>query len=519
VPLATRWHCEHAWLGPGRVASGVVIQVEGERITRVEAGGSGGLKSETPTTASGGPGRPSGSPPVNQGSGGLKSETPTTASGGPGRPSGSPPVNKVPPPPDARVLRGLTLPGFANAHSHAFHRLLRGRTHRAGGDFWRWRELMYQAAATLDPDGYHQLARAVFAEMALAGWTAVGEFHYLHHQPGGRPYQDPNAMGAALCAAAAEVGIRLTLLDTCYLWAGVGRQEPGPVQRRFSDGTPAAWAARVERLRREAEAGTLPGAAEGLVRVGAAIHSVRAVAPDELGEVAAWARAAGAPLHVHLSEQAAENHDCLAHTGLRPAALLDEAGALGPGTTAVHATHLDAGDLRRLGAAGGFACLCPTTERDLGDGIGPAAELRDAGARLCVGSDSNTVVDPFEETRAVELDDRLRLERRGIHDPDELLVAATANGYASLGWEPVGLRSGSLADFVTVSLASRRLAGSVLGEGGAADLAAAVLFAAAPDDVTDVVIGGREVVAGGRHARYDDVAGLLTAAARRLRRG
>ena len=486
-----RWHCERAWLGPGRVAAGVLLRVEGGRIAQVEVG--------------------------------------------------------VPPPPGAVRLSGLTLPGFANAHCHAFHRLLRGRTQRAGGDFWRWRELMYQAAAVLDPDGYHQLARAVYAEMVLAGWTVVGEFHYLHHQPGGRPYQDPNAMGKALCAAAADAGIRLTLLDTCYLWSGFGRRvpmqaseamplmgtrgsrEPNPVQRRFSDGTPAAWAARVERLLGLGLGETLPE--PGLVRVGAAIHSVRALAPEELAEVAAWARAAGVPLHFHLSEQVAENDDCLAHTGLRPTALLDEAGALGPRTTAVHATHLDADDLRRLGAAGAFACFCPTTERDLGDGIGPAAELRDAGVRLCVGSDSNAVVDPFEETRAVELDDRLRLRRRGIHDPDQLLTAATAHGYAALGWDPVGLQPGSLADFVTVSLNSERLApaGATGGDGDAGDdagaaadpdqdLAAAVLFAAAPGDVTDVVVGGRQVVAAGRHARYDDVAGLLTAAARGLSR-
>ncbi|HEX9344080.1 MAG TPA: amidohydrolase family protein, partial [Actinomycetota bacterium] len=184
APATARWHCEHAWLGPGRVAAGVLIEVEGERIVRVEAGV---------------PPPPAADREVGPGSG---------AGAG------------------VRVLRGLTLPGFANAHSHAFHRLLRGRTHRAGGDFWRWRELMYQAAATLDPDGYRQLARAVFAEMTLAGWTAVGEFHYLHHQPGGRPYQDPNAMGEALCAAAADAGIRLTLLDTCYLWSGFGRRVP-----------------------------------------------------------------------------------------------------------------------------------------------------------------------------------------------------------------------------------------------------------------------------------------------------
>ena len=477
VVAPTRWLCEHAWLGPGRVLPWVLLQVEGERISRVEAG-------VPPPAADAG--------------------TVAVAGAGAGVPEPEVAV--------ARVLRGLTLPGFGNAHSHAFHRLLRGHTQRAGGDFWHWRELMYQVAAALDPDGYHQLARAAFAEMVLAGWTAVGEFHYLHHQPDGRPYQDPNAMGLALCAAAADVGIRLTLLDTCYLWAGFGRRPPGSVQRRFSDGSVAAWAARVERFHSDVQR-----QGGGLTRVGAAIHSVRAVAPEELGEVAAWACSAGVPLHVHLSEQVAENHDSIAYTGRRPAALLDEAGALSPDTTAVHATHLDADDLRRLGAAGGFACLCPTTERDLGDGIGPAAELRDAGVRLCVGSDSHAVVDPFEEARAVELDDRLRLGRRGVHDPDELLGAATANGYAALGWEPAGLRPGGLADFVTVSLGSRRLAGAVGGEG--ADLAAAVLFAAAPDDVTDVVIAGREVVRAGRHVRYDDVAGMLARAARANRAG
>lgn len=479
MPLAPgRWLCERAWLGPGRVLPWVLLQVEGERIARVEA--------NLPPPAADARVAPVGGAPA-----GVPS---------PGGPGGLPPGQ-------ARVLRGLTLPGFGNAHSHAFHRLLRGRTQRHGGDFWSWRALMYRVAAALDPDGYHQLARAVFTEMALAGWTLVGEFHYLHHQAGGRPYQDPNAMGLALCAAAADVGIRLTLLDTCYLRAGFGRRSLEPVQRRFSDGSVAAWAARVERLR-----GALQG--RGLVRAGAAIHSVRAVAPEEAGEVAAWARAAGMPLHVHLSEQVAENQESLAYTGRRPAALLDEAGALAPNVTAVHATHLDADDLRRLGAAGGFACLCPTTERDLGDGIGPAAELRDAGVRLCLGSDSNAVVDPFEEARAVELDDRLRLQRRGIHDPDELLTAATANGYAALGWEPVGLRPGSPADFVAVRLGSRRLAGAAED-----DLATAVLFAAAPDDVGDVVIAGHEVVRDGRHVRYGDGVDLLVEAARALPAG
>ncbi|MEP7180083.1 MAG: amidohydrolase family protein, partial [Pseudonocardiales bacterium] len=202
------------------------------------------------------------------------------------------------PRPEDRTLAGLVLPGFANTHSHAFHRALRGRTHDHGGTFWTWRERMYAVAARLDPDSYFGLARAVFAEMALAGVTSVGEFHYLHHAPGGVPYADPNAMGAAVVHAAAEAGIRITLLDTCYLAGGLGPDGPVPLneqQRRFGDGDAEARAIRVAALEPAPHA-----------RVGAAIHSVRAVPADQLGAVAGWAAEQAAPLHVHLSEQTAE---------------------------------------------------------------------------------------------------------------------------------------------------------------------------------------------------------------------
>ncbi|QSB13782.1 formimidoylglutamate deiminase [Natronosporangium hydrolyticum] len=387
-------------------------------------------------------------------------------------------------PADARRLPGLTLPGFANTHSHAFHRALRGRTQGGAGDFWSWRERMYSVADQLDPASYAALAAAVYGEMALAGITCVGEFHYLHHQRDGRPYADPNEMATALVEAAERAGIRLTLLDTCYLTADVaGAPLTGP-QRRFGDGDADAWAARVARLR-----------PAGHWQVGAAIHSVRAVPADQLPVVAGWAEQAAAPLHVHLSEQPAENEACLARYGVTPTALLADAGALGPRAIAVHATHLTSADRRLLGAAGAGVCFCPTTERDLADGIGPARALVDAGARLSLGTDSHAMIDMFEEGRAVELNARLADQRRGHFRPDELIAAATVAGHQALGWEDAGvIAPGARADLVTVALDSVRTA---------ATDPAAVIFAATAADVTQVVVDGRQVVADGRHLAMD----------------
>ena len=222
------------------------------------------------------------------------------------------------PPPGAEVLRGLTLPGLANAHSHAFHRALRGTVQVGSGTFWTWRGVMYATADRLTPETYHALARAVYAEMALAGITAVGEFHYVHHAPGGAPYAEPNAMGEALVAAAAEAGIRITLLDTAYLSSGFG-QPPTARQLRFCDGDVDAWADRCPLLKERDHA-----------RIGAAIHSVRAVPAGQLETVARWAGERLAPLHVHLSEQTAENDACLSAHGRTPTRLLADHGVLGP---------------------------------------------------------------------------------------------------------------------------------------------------------------------------------------------
>ncbi|OII69596.1 formimidoylglutamate deiminase [Streptomyces sp. CC77] len=437
MPLTAAYWAEHAWLPDGGVTSGVVLDTAGGRLTAVRSGVPG-------------------------------------------------------PPPGATVLRGFTLPGLANSHSHAFHRALRGRVQVGSGTFWTWRETMYQAAARLTPDTYHALARAVYAEMALAGITSVGEFHYLHHAPGGTPYADPNAMGEALIAAAAEAGIRITLLDTAYLHGGLTadghRALEGP-QLRFGDGTADGWYERWSALKPREHA-----------RIGAAVHSVRAFSDDD-GYAAFADRTDGFPVHIHLSEQPAENEACLAVHGRTPARLLHDAGFWRDTTTAVHATHLTDEDMALLGAAGTGVCMCPTTERDLADGIGPAAALQRAGSPLSLGSDSHAVIDLLEEARALELDERLRTRTRGHWTAAALLRAATADGQAALGWHDAGrLEPGALADFTTVALDTVRTAGPP------PRLAAeTAVFAASAAEVRHTVVAGRHVVRDGAHALVPDV--------------
>ena len=411
------------------------------------------------------------------------------------------------PPASAARLHGLTMPGLANAHSHAFHRALRGITQASRGTFWTWRERMYEVADRLDPGSYLALATAVYAEMALAGVSCVGEFHYLHHGRGGTRYADPNELGRVLIEAAGRAGIRITLLDTCYLSGGLsagGRYQPleGP-QLRFGDGDSEAWAARVDLFGPAAGGGLGPA-----VRAGAAIHSVRAVPLAQMHGVVAWSHRYGVPLHAHLSEQVAENRACLAAYRATPAEVLSQAGALGPRSTAVHATHLTGSDVDLLGGGRCHVCFCPTTEADLADGIGPARELADAGSMLTLGSDSHAVIDLLEEARRVELGERLASQERGHFTAVELATAATAAGHASLGWADAGeLAAGALADFVTVALDTPRTAG-----GSQATALESVIFAATTADVTSLVVGGRDVVTDGRHVLVADVPGRLSAA-------
>jgi formiminoglutamate deiminase len=398
-------------------------------------------------------------------------------------------------PADVR-LPGLVFPGFANTHSHAFHRALRGRTQDGGGTFWTWRERMYAVADQLGPASYLALARAVFAEMALAGVTSVGEFHYVHHAPGGALYDDPNAMGLALAAAARQAGIRLTLLDTCYLAGGLTADGHRPLdehQLRFGDGSATAWADRVAQL----------GDLGPHVLVGAAIHSVRAVPREEIPLVVQAAK--GRPLHVHLSEQPAENEACRAFYGMSPTALLNDEGALGRRTTVVHATHLSDDDIADLAQTGTSVSFCPTTERDLADGIGPARRLLEAGAPLVVGSDQHAVIDLLEEVRAVEMNERLASLLRGRIEVGALVEALTSAGQRSIGWDDAGrLEVGARADLVAVRTDTVRTAGSAL------DQLALVATAA---DVDTVMVDGSVIVQGGVHILGDVARSLAEAIA------
>ena len=448
-----RWHADLAWLPGQGVHSGVLIEAAGRYFTAVTPGVSAGDR-----------------------------------------------------PPGTVRLAGFTLPGMANAHSHAFHRALRGVVQAGQGTFWTWRERMYQVAGRLQPDSYLTLARAVYAEMALAGITCVGEFHYLHHDTGGARYGDPNEMGRALLEAAAQAGLRITLLDTCYLRGGLSA-DGSPValsgaQERFGDGDGAGWAERVAQLGPDEH-----GMLDAHARAGVAIHSVRAVPPDQMGPVIACSHAYGAPLHAHLSEQPAENEACLTAYGVTPACLFEQAGALGPRTTAVHATHLTGDDIELLGDTRTTACLCPTTEADLADGIGPARALTAAGCPLSLGSDSHAVVDLLAEARLTEMGERLVSGRRGSFPAEELAVAATVAGHACLGWPEAGeIAPGAFADLVTVALDTPRLAGTQPGSA-----LESVIFAGSAADVRNVVISGRDVVADGHHLLVDDVPAALDA--------
>jgi len=398
-----------------------------------------------------------------------------------------------PPRPGDHRLTGLVLPGFADAHSHAFHRSLRGRTHDRGGTFWTWRRRMYAVAGRLDPDSHLALARAVYAGLVLAGVTCVGEFHYLHHPAGGGRYANPNAMSDALVEAAADAGLRLTLLDACYLAGGLegtGHLPLDGVQARFADGDADAWAARVALLPER------PG-----LRIGAAVHSVRAVPAAQLPAVAQ--AAAGRPLHVHVSEQPAENEACRAYYGRTPAGLLEQHGVLGPSTTAVHATHLTGDDVAALAGSGSTVCACPSTEADLADGVAPLRRLTRAGAPLALGSDQHAGSDLIAEARLVELHQRLVTGQRGCFRPAELVDALTVDGHRALGWPDAGrIAPGRRADLVALRLDSVRTAGCAPGQW---------MMAASAADVHTVVVDGRVVVSDGQHV-LGDVGRLLAAA-------
>ena len=427
-------------------------------------------------------------------------------------------------PSDAEAVSGFVLPGGVNAHSHAFHRMLRGRTHGDGGTFWTWREVMYSVAAKLDPQAYETVARAVFAEMLAGGYTSVGEFHYVHHAQDGTPYGterprgdaeagterprgDANddaghrahAMERALARAAASAGIRIRLLDTCYLTGGID-SELSAEQARFGDGTIDGYMDRHAGLIGAfADEFPVETPGESFVHVGAAIHSIRAVPAANLQR---FTELSG-PVHVHLSEQPAENEASQEAYGATPTEVLARSGVVDDRLSAVHATHLSEEDIAILGGSRSTIVMCPCTEADLADGIGPARELADAGAVISLGSDQHVVLDALRETQGLEAGERLRSGQRGRFSPAELITALTAGGARSLDLPVGGLEVGKACDFVAVRTDSMRTMGS---------LDEQIILTASASDVHLTVSGGKVRVRDGVHTELGDIAELYARA-------
>jgi formimidoylglutamate deiminase len=394
------------------------------------------------------------------------------------------------------------MPGFVNAHSHTFQRLIRGKAESrfvSGRDFWSWRGTMYFAASKLSPQQVYDVARMAFLEMALAGTTTVGEFHYLHNAPDGNAYDDPNLLSKQVIAAAKSVGIRIVLLRTAYLRAGF-ELPPEPGQTRFYESSKAF----LENM--TAQVKETPGDGSQ-VRFGVAPHSIRAVPLHELHEIAEWARANKLPLHMHVAEQVAENEACVREYGATPVELLARERILGPDFTAVHGVHVSEEEIAMLAQAGTTICSCPTTERNLGDGFVKADEMLAAGIRVALGSDSQAQIDPLEDARELEYHLRLLQQKRAILDQmggntlaADLFDCATVHGARSLAVPTGDLKPGSFADFVTVDLDDSSIAGN-----SAADLLPTLVFSLNRSAIRDVVVGGEFVLRDQQHPHCEEI--------------
>ncbi|HEV3409342.1 MAG TPA: formimidoylglutamate deiminase [Chthoniobacterales bacterium] len=384
------------------------------------------------------------------------------------------------------------LPGLVNAHSHTFQRAIRGRTeHRtaAQDNFWTWREAMYHAANKLSAEDIYDVARMAFLEMVLSGITHVGEFHYLHHQPNGEPYDDPNLLARQIMRAAESVGIRLTLLMCAYARAGY-EKPPHRGQARFITSTPEMFLEDFEKL-------NAPNA-------GIAPHSIRALPLDYIRELVRYAEAKKLPVHMHVSEQPGELEECRREHGTTPVALLAKHGLLTERFTGVHAIHISDDEVEALASAGATVCACPTTERNLGDGVLRADRLMRAGVPICFGTDSQIQIDLFEDARELEYHLRLqRLERVVLGDDlaEPLLKLASTNGSKSLGAANDG-------DYFTIDLRDPSVAG--------APNEAAAVFSLARTAIRDVFVGGREIVRDGKHPLQEEIVGHFIEVQERL---
>lgn len=395
------------------------------------------------------------------------------------------------------------LPGFVDAHSHAFQRLIRGRAESratSGRNFWSWRHTMYHAAATLSPKDMFDVARMCFLEMLKAGITTVGEFHYVHNQPDGKPYTDANTLAREVVRAAQSVGLRIVLLRTAYLRAGF-ELPVDPGQQRFYE-TAGQFLANAAALLQEF-------ASAHNVTIGVAPHSVRAVPLRDLHTIVSWARERKLPIHMHVAEQTGENEACQREYGVTPVQLLAREALLGPDLTAVHAIHLTAEERAQFAASGATICSCPTTERNLGDGIIPADQTMASGIRHAVGSDSQAQIAPLEDARELDYHLRLEQQQRAVLDQTEanrlaiaplLFRCATRHGAEALKIKAGGLAPEEHADMITVSLDDLSLAGH-----DEETLLPALVFGAERSAVRDVIIGGRMVVRDGYHPLEEEI--------------
>ena len=400
-----------------------------------------------------------------------------------------------------RLKNRALLPGMVNAHSHAFQRVIRGTTERRSqntdDNFWTWREQMYDAANRLEVEDIYAVSRMAFLEMALTGITAVGEFHYIHHARDGSAYSDPNLLSREVIRAARDVGIRIALLRVAYARAGF-QTDPNPQQIRFIEHSPDTYLKHLEQLI------AVPELKDSMAWVGVAPHSVRAVPFDYLKHIVAFANERALQVHMHVSEQAAEMMACLEEYGRSPIALLDTEGLLSPRFTAVHAIRVAFEDFGTMVRTGVLVCACPTTERNLGDGILPVYGYFKDGVPVALGTDSQIQIDLLEDARELEYHLRLYHKERNVLAPEDdtsssalarrLFDCATINGAKSIGFSGGKLEPGAPADFFTVDLDDPSIAGA-----SQEDLLANIVFSLSRTAVRDVVVAGKQIVENGRH--------------------
>jgi formimidoylglutamate deiminase len=446
------------------------------------------------------------------------------------------------------LTKRALLPGMANAHSHAFQRVLRGRTEYRSSSaesdsFWSWREMMYSAATRLTPEDIYDASRMAFLEMALGGITSVGEFHYLHKAPDSASYDDPNLLAKEVVRAAGEVGLRIALLRVAYARSGF-QAEPNPRQARFIEKDPEIYLRNLDKLIAAVARGTSPTVKEGSSAdgkdgalpdgranaphssawVGVAPHSVRAVPLDYLREVIAYADQNKLKVHMHVAEQPAEVSACVEEYGRTPIALLHTEGLLSERFTAVHAIHVTPKSIPAFAKTGAMVCACPTTERNLGDGVVPANEYFKHGVPICLGTDSHAQIDLLEDARELEYHLRLqKLERavlsirsptvregssphaslpndRASDTASLLFNCATVNGARSIGAPSGSLESGNAADFFTVDLDDPAVAGA-----STDDLLSNIVFSLSRAAVREVVVAGRPIVSDGQHLLQEEI--------------